>query len=168
MNIKLPLLMMPLLLAGCSMAPRYHRPDLPVPAAFPTLAPTAAPAQRALRWCRGRIFPRSRAAPVDRPVARQQPRFASGGGQCGAYRAQYRIQRADLLPSLQAGATGSLQRLPADVAPTGQAGVYRQYGVQAGLTSYEVDLFGRVRNLSKVALEHYLATEEARKGTQLT
>jgi multidrug efflux system outer membrane protein len=40
--------------------------------------------------------------------------------------------------------------------------------VQAGLTSYEVDLFGRVRNLSKVALEHYLATEEARKGTQLT
>jgi multidrug efflux system outer membrane protein len=46
MNIKLPLLMMPLLLAGCSMAPRYHRPDLPVPAAFPTLAPTAAPAQQ--------------------------------------------------------------------------------------------------------------------------
>ncbi|MBA6130142.1 TolC family protein, partial [Pseudomonas juntendi] len=37
-----------------------------------------------------------------------------------------------------------------------------------GLAEYEVDLFGRVRNLSEAALETYLATEEATRATQIS
>jgi outer membrane protein, multidrug efflux system len=166
MNNKLPLLTIPLLLAGCSMAPEYHRPDLPVPAAFPALAPDAAVAASVVSWKDFFHDPALRQLIALSLDNNRDLRQAIANVE--AYRAQYRIQRADLLPSLEAGATGSLQRIPADVAPTGQAGVYRQYGVQAGLTSYELDLFGRVRNLGKVALEHYLATQEARKGTQLS
>jgi NodT family efflux transporter outer membrane factor (OMF) lipoprotein len=41
---------------------------------------------------------------------------------------------------------------------------------QAGLsvTAFELDLFGRVRNLSDAALAQYLATEEARKSAQIS
>jgi len=37
-----------------------------------------------------------------------------------------------------------------------------------GLSNFELDLFGRVRNLSEAALAQYLATEEARKTTQIS
>ena len=37
-----------------------------------------------------------------------------------------------------------------------------------GRSAFELDLFGRVRNLSEAALAQYLATEEARKTTQIS
>ena len=85
-----------------------------------------------------------------------------------AARAQYRVQRADRLPSINANATGSRQRLPADLSSSGRSDVSSSYQVGPGLTEYEVDLFGRVRNLSESALETYLATEEATRATQVS
>lgn len=73
--------------------------------------------------------------------------------------AQYRIQRADRLPSLALDA--SLAR------SGGSAGRSDQYRVELGLASFELDLFGRVRNLSDAALRSYLATGEAQRSTQL-
>src|SRR5207248_453836 len=46
--------------------------------------------------------------------------------------------------------------------------VVNTYSVGLQVTSYELDLFGRVRNLSQAALSQYLATEEARKATQIS
>jgi multidrug efflux system outer membrane protein len=43
-----------------------------------------------------------------------------------------------------------------------------QYSATAGVTSFEVDLFGRVRSLTREALEQYFATEEARLSAQIT
>jgi multidrug efflux system outer membrane protein len=37
-----------------------------------------------------------------------------------------------------------------------------------GVSAYELDLFGRVRSLKDQALEQYLATEEARRATQIS
>ena len=74
-------------------------------------------------------------------------------------RSLYRIQRADRLPSL--GVTAAMTRVGDDNAPVSEG-----YTADLG-AAFELDLFGRVRNLSKAALEQYLATEEARRATQL-
>lgn len=76
-------------------------------------------------------------------------------------RAQYRIQRADRLPAVNATATGT--RLGGD----GQTEV-ETYQAQLGVTQFELDLFGRVKSLSDAALQRYLATEEAQKSARLS
>ena len=43
-----------------------------------------------------------------------------------------------------------------------------QYSVGLGISSYEVDLFGRVRSLKDQALEQYLATEQAGRTVQIS
>lgn len=160
-------------LAGCSFTPRYERPDLPVAQDWPQDLQAAAgepalgeDAEKTLRW---EEFYRS--APL-REVIRlglennRDLRQAVLNVQ--AYRARYRIQHADLFPTLEAGADGSLQRLPADVSQTGQGHVFEQYGLDVGTTSYELDLFGRIRSLNSEAMQTYLASEQARRASQIT
>lgn len=77
-------------------------------------------------------------------------------------RAQYRIERADRLPSV--AASGGLER--GRLATTN--GVTDQYSASLGIAEFELDLFGRVRNLSEAALNQYLAQEEARRAAQLS
>lgn len=83
-------------------------------------------------------------------------------------RALYRIQRADLLPQVDASAAGSRQRLPESLSVTGQAETVEQYSVGLGVSSYELDLFGRVQSLKNKALSQYLATEQARRTVQIS
>jgi outer membrane protein, multidrug efflux system len=80
-------------------------------------------------------------------------------------RAQFRIQRADRLPSL--GASGSLTRSGGDAVPAVGL-VPKSYSVDLGITGFELDLFGRVRNLSQAALEQYFSQAEARRSAQLS
>lgn len=77
-------------------------------------------------------------------------------------RAQYRIQRADRLPSV--GVTGTVQRSGGD----NNVNPGELYSVELGVARFELDLFGRVRNLSEAALQQYFAQEEARRSAQLT
>ncbi len=74
-------------------------------------------------------------------------------------RAQYRIQRAERVPAV--GANVAMERTGGD-APTTDS-----FTASAGLASFELDLFGRLRSLNQQALESYLATEEARNATQI-
>jgi multidrug efflux system outer membrane protein len=75
-------------------------------------------------------------------------------------RAQYQIRRADLLPTLNAEAQSSNQGLPADLSVTGQRAVSRQYLIGAGISNFEVDLWGRLRSLNEVALETWHSARE--------
>src|SRR5690606_34145212 len=76
-----------------------------------------------------------------------------------AARAQYNIQRAELAPSVGAGASGVRQRTPGDLSPSGQSTIASQYQVGVSMPTFEIDLFGRIRSLSQAALAQYLATE---------
>ncbi|SOB87304.1 outer membrane protein, multidrug efflux system [Sphingomonas guangdongensis] len=42
------------------------------------------------------------------------------------------------------------------------------YQVGVGVSAFEIDLFGRLRNLSRAALEQYFATEEAQRATRIS
>ncbi|MGH8072709.1 MAG: efflux transporter outer membrane subunit [Lysobacter sp.] len=76
-------------------------------------------------------------------------------------RSQYGIQRADRLPSL--GAEVSMTRSGGD-----NLDVSESYSASAGIAGFELDLFGRVHNLSQAALQRYFATDEARRSAQLS
>lgn len=84
------------------------------------------------------------------------------------YRAQYRIQRADLLPTVSADGNGTRQRLPQTYNGNGEDSISSSYSANLGLSSYELDLFGRVRSLEQQAFERYLAQEQNLRTAQLT
>lgn len=83
-------------------------------------------------------------------------------------RAQYGVAEADLLPSINANAQGSRSRSAADLSNTGRSAVNTQYTAQLAMTSYEIDFWGRVRNLNEAALQAFLQSGENQRNVQLT
>ena len=159
------LLTLAIALGGCSLAPHYERPEAPVAADWQVADANGSRAQ-ALDWQTFIVDADLRRA-VDTALNNNRS-LRQALLDIEAARAQYRIQRADRLPSLNANVSGNRQRLPADQSQTGRSEVTSVYQVGLGLAEYEVDLFGRVRNLSESALETYLATEEATRATQIS
>jgi multidrug efflux system outer membrane protein len=80
-------------------------------------------------------------------------------------RAQYKVQRADLLPTVNASGTATYQDSPFSLAGSGRTDMYQ---AQVGISAWEIDLFGRVRNLTKAAQEQYFAGVETRNAAQTT
>ena len=78
-----------------------------------------------------------------------------------AAREQYHIQRAQLLPTVNAGAG-------ATVSGDKSGDVKADYNAGVQVPSFELDLFGRVRSLTHVQLERYLASEAGARATRLT
>ncbi|WFS17236.1 efflux transporter outer membrane subunit [Pseudomonas sp. 905_Psudmo1] len=159
------LLTLAVALGGCSLAPHYERPEAPVAADWQVADANGTRAQ-ALDWQTFIVDADLRRA-VDTALNNNRS-LRQALLDIEAARAQYRIQRADRLPSLNANVSGNRQRLPADQSQTGRSEVTSVYQVGLGLAEYEVDLFGRVRNLSESALETYLATEQATRATQIS
>ncbi|GAA5130260.1 efflux transporter outer membrane subunit [Luteolibacter yonseiensis] len=81
-------------------------------------------------------------------------------------RAQYGISRSDLFPTIYAGA--STERRRSVNADGGGGSASGNYDVSVGLSSYELDLFGRVRSLNRSALESYFGSDAARVGAQIS
>lgn len=159
------LLSLAIALGGCSLAPHYERPSAPTASLWANADSKGTSAQ-ALDWQTFIVDADLRQA-VQTALSNNRS-LRQALLDIEAARAQYRIQRADRLPSLNVTASGNRQRLPADLSQTGRSEVTSSYQVGLGLAEYEVDLFGRVRNLSEAALETYLATEEATRATQIS
>ncbi|HBN21857.1 MAG TPA: multidrug transporter [Holosporales bacterium] len=83
-------------------------------------------------------------------------------------RALYQVERADLLPSLNANGTGSYEKSSDKSSLTGTAQKTEIYKANLGLSTYELDFFGKIRSLTSSALNEYLATQEARSVVQST
>jgi multidrug efflux system outer membrane protein len=87
-----------------------------------------------------------------------------------AARAQFQVQRAALFPTVTGNAGLARQHIPATAYGFKSSGSLdgRAYSVTAGISQYQVDLFGQVRSLTKAAFEQYLASGEARRTAQIT
>lgn len=164
-----------LLLGGCSFIPEYIRPASPVPESWPAgpaytdsgaaRPVSGGPELAELGWEEFFRSPQLRSL-IDQALANNRDlRVAALNVQQA--QAQYRIQRADLLPSADIGGSLQRQRTPGDLSRTGRSSITSQYDVSVGTTSYELDLFGRVRSLEQSALESYFATDQARVATQI-
>jgi len=155
-----------LALAGCSMAPTYERPELPVPAAWPddVKAPTAA--AKPVDW--NSFFPDERLRALIKLALEHNRDLRIATARVAEARALYGIQRADRLPTVAVGATQTTARTPADLSPTGSAVVSRRVDVNASLLPFELDFWGRVASLSEAAKASYLATEQAQRAFRLS
>ncbi len=217
-NTALLLAMTATALSACSMAPTYVRPDLPVPASWPVGDAYLRQSEASLPAI---TYP---AVFTDRRLQRlieqalvnnRDLRVAAANIQ--AARAQYRIQRADLFPQIDATGRYSYQGggngastvagggTGAGTGGTGTGGTGTGTGgiggpgtggtgtggtgtggtgtggtvvttsssrsawsVGLGVTSFELDLFGRIRSLSRAALDRYFSTEAAARTVRLT
>ncbi|HLO27218.1 MAG TPA: AdeC/AdeK/OprM family multidrug efflux complex outer membrane factor [Geobacteraceae bacterium] len=163
-----------LYLAGCTtMAPKYSQPASPVPAAWPSGPAyndvTGKPADKAvaeIRWQEFFVDPQLRKLISLALENNRDLRVAILNIERS--RAQYQIQRSDLFPKVDASAAGTFQRIAENFSSTGLPENIHQYNVELGVSSYELDLFGRVRSLKDQALEQYLATEQARRSVQIS
>lgn len=157
---KLAPLAAAVLLAGCSMMPKYERPEAPVPGAFPyPSAPQGAAAAAAdLDW--QQFFATdARLRELVARALRNNRDLRVAILNIEQARAQYDIRNADRFPTV--GANLSASRAPnaqGDQATTLQAGI--------AFSAWEIDLFGRIASLSQAALAQFLATEEGRRAAQ--
>ena len=157
-----------LVLAGCSLAPVHHRPDAPIPTQWPReeAALTLSSAAATLDW-NGFIADERLRRIVDLAQSNNRD-LRQALLNVEAARAMYQIQRADRLPGVGLQAGGTRQRLPGDLSASGQPQVQGNWQAGVGLAAFELDLFGRVRNLSEAALGEYLATEEAVRAARIS
>ena len=84
-------------------------------------------------------------------------------------RAQYGIAQSALWPAAQLNASATRTGTANDfITPYATSSVSNAYTVTAGLTSFQIDFFGRLRNLSEAAYQTYLSTEAMSRNVQLT
>ncbi|KQQ78367.1 transporter [Xanthomonas sp. Leaf131] len=161
-------------LSGCvSMAPRYARPDAPVPgvvgdtgSANSGESASSTPSAAVLDWRQVLVDPRLQQVVALALDNNRDLRVAVLNIEQA--RAQYRIQRADLFPAVDATVSHSAQRTPAATSFTGAPMIIRNATGQVGVSSWELDLFGRIRSLKNEALETYLASEQTQRSTRLS
>jgi multidrug efflux system outer membrane protein len=165
-----------MVVTACTLAPHYERPAAPVAATWtggtpPSTNTTTAPD---MGW--RQFFPDpGMQRLIELSLANNRDlRVAALNVQ--ATQAQYRVQRATLFPSVALTGLEQVEKFPSGVTATqgASAGVgtggqtIRFYEANVGFTSYEIDFFGKIRSLNRVAFEKYLSTEETRRSTQLS
>ena len=164
------------LLTGCiDLAPAYHRPPQPTPASFPTgpayPAPPAAD-QPVVGWREFFSDPKLKTV-IEQALANNRD-LRVAVANIAAARAQYHVQRAALFPTISAQAAATLAQEPASVvaggAVPGFTGAFDEhvYSLTAGTSAYELDLFGKIRDLTRAQQDRYFATQAARDATQIS
>ena len=216
-TVRVSLALALLTTSACSMAPKYVRTDLPVPPSWPVSDAYLRQSEAALPAITyASVFtdPRLQRIIVQALANNRDLRVAAAN--IDAARAQYRIQRADLFPTLDAtgrytysgGGSGASSTTGSGTGNgtggtgtggtgtgtggtgtgtggtgTGTGGTGTSTGtgtvvtsssggsawsVGLATTSFELDVFGRIRSLSRAALDRYFATEAAARTVRIT
>ncbi|PXA83901.1 transporter [Nostoc sp. 3335mG] len=159
----LPIFLITTTLAGCDLAPHYQRPALASPSSFPQgpAYPAASGTQdvAAIGW--KAFFTDDKLRQVIALGLANNRDLRIAAANILQARAQYRAQRADLFPTVDANAS-------ADVSHTRATGTTHDYSAGLGISAFELDLFGRVRNLTKAAQEQYFATQAGADSTRIS
>jgi multidrug efflux system outer membrane protein len=163
-----------LCLSGCAtMAPLFTRPLAPVPADRPNgpayqkgAGQTSAEAVADIPW--QKFFVDQRLQRVISLALENNHDLRITALNIERSQAQYRVQRAELFPKLDATASGSGQGVSETLSSTGEATTDEQYNVGLGASAYELNLFGRIKSLKSQALAQYLASQEAQRTVRIS
>ena len=189
-----------LLLSGCSMAPKYERPAPLVPQGWPAGDAYLRQSEAALPAVSWReIFRDPKLQALIEKALTHNQNLAQAAANVAQARAQYRVTRADLFPTITGGADATVQRSRRSTIVTGTGGTGTggtgtggtgtggtgtgtvtgtdttaarrttyAYSADVGLSAWEIDLFGRIRNLTSASFNRYLGTEAGARATRLS
>jgi multidrug efflux system outer membrane protein len=159
-------------LGGCTLAPEYTRPASPVPEKWPegaayqdTKTAAVVPAVSELKW--QEFFTDEKLRKIITTALKNNRDLRIAALNVERARAIYGIQRAELLPTIDAIGSGSKSHIPADLSSSRKETISERYSVDLGIISWEIDFFGRIRSLKDRALEEYLATDQAQRSAQI-
>jgi len=161
-----------LFLGGCNMAPKYTRPQAPIPTAWPngsayqnSKSLQSASIAADLKW--QEFFTDKKLQQIIETTLNNNRDLRLAALNVEKAKALYGVQRAELFPAVNATGAGIKHRGSADLTAAGLPRTTKKFDVDLGITSWEIDFFGRIRNLKERALREYLATEQARCSTQI-
>ncbi|MFA5488456.1 MAG: efflux transporter outer membrane subunit [Candidimonas sp.] len=173
LRLSVPALMLTVALAGCSLAPKYERPAAPVPDRFPGQESAASQPEPSashgadLGW--QDFFRDERLKSLIQIALDNNRDMRIAVQRIEEARAQYGVARSEQFPTIGVGGSGQATRYPPPLRQGGEnsPSVARIYQAGVGLTAFELDFFGRVRNLSEAAFQQFLATEQARQTVHI-
>ena len=172
MKARIAFLLAATALSGCNLAPKHVRPELPTaPAYGQDLRPEGSRPAVAIPW--REFFTDPRLQELIQIALDNNRDLRVAVARIEEARGQYRIQRADRLPTL--GTQASLTRSRATgLSFDGEGNIdfgandTSRYDVGVGVTSFELDFWGRVANLSEAARAEYLSTVAAERAFRLS
>lgn len=174
-------------LSACTLAPRYTRPAAPIASTWNGSAAGAAARESVADIGWKQFFPDPTLQRLIGMALQNNRDLRVAVLNVQAAQAQYRIQRADLFPTIAVSALKQVEKYPRGViagggstggattgsgagasAPVAGGSTLRFFQAGVGFTAYELDLFGRIRSLNEAALQRYFSSEETRRSSQLT
>lgn len=167
-----------LMTAGCNFAPHYRQPAVSVPPYRSAEWPAATGASQASEMAWRDFFQDPHLQALIASALERNRDLAQSYARIDQARAKFRIQQTQRLPQLDADASGTRSRQPASAAGTGgaipgggqqaQAFEFTQYSASVGVSAFELDLWGRVRNLAEAERQRYLASVEGARAFRLS
>jgi multidrug efflux system outer membrane protein len=163
-----------LTLSGCTMIPKYERAAAPVGPQFPGATETnTGTAAQEIAW--RDFFTDERLKRLVELALHNNRDMRVAVLDVEQNRAQYRITKSAAFPTVDASAgysrsASSLAGFPQGSTTSSGSSTFisSQWNASFATSSYELDLWGRVRSLSRQALEKYFATEEAQRSEQIS
>jgi NodT family efflux transporter outer membrane factor (OMF) lipoprotein len=158
-NMVIAALTSMLLLAGCTVGPKYHRPPVDVPTAYketPANWKLAQPNEQHLGGNWWEMFNDAQLNALEEQVNVSDQNLKAAQARYMEARAALRYNKADYFPTILGGASASRVRVSNNQPPRGAIGNGRtNNNFQLNLEmSYEVDAWGRVRqNVSSFRAE---------------
>ncbi|MCX2560668.1 efflux transporter outer membrane subunit [Acetobacter farinalis] len=167
------------LLSGCTMIPKYTRPAPPLATTWPgyqaTGNPRLAQAASDIGWEDFFTDPRLKA--LITIALRQNRDLRISAANIAQAQGQYDVQHAGLFPTISATG-GPMYQAPSDAAGLSFApgldtnkssggmarNPFRYYSGGIGFSSYEIDLFGRIRSLTQESAQKALAQEASQRS----
>ncbi len=164
-------------LSACSLAPKYVRPDAPMPASWPAGDAYLLQSEAGVPAISYRdIFRDTRLQSLVEQALANNRDLRVAAANLAAARAQVRVQRALQLPEI--GVSGDATRTSgrnAAASGTGTGagtatggGSSTRYTLQGGVSSFELDLFGRLANATEAERQRALGTEAAARTVRLS
>ena len=157
--------------SGCiNLAPRYERPEMPVESEWHGAQETPGAQQQedngaaVLPW--KQFFQSEKLQGVIDLALQNNRDLRIAALNVERTQALFRIQRAERVPAIDAGGSFQRQRLPNQFSATGES-ITETYSASVG-ASFELDLFGRIHNLSAAALEQYFAQEATQRSVRIS
>ena len=156
------------LLGGCAIGPNYKRPSVAEPPTFRSQEMAEAASLADAPWWE--VFQDPILKGLIQEALRNNYDVKIAAARVQEARANFRVSRSDLYPSLDYGAGVARANVTAGVAggPGAQAAATRNFYYGTLTASWELDIWGRIRRSNEAAWAAFLATEDARRGVWLT